>query len=266
MPITESSYLNHTNYENTSPWATVGQVGLGLLLWTQISTTLLSIGSKNTTSLNPMQCAALILGTILTLSVMINLIRTVSPAYRNWQRIAASATSLTLVGSTTQLWFLHHPVLLPGFMPMIGTLSSLTALTSLYALQKTLAPSQNELALLSHCMHTLAGGAGLLLAMMSQYAATPLAGTNASILILLGTVTAILLLKQQLQDATTKQTPDIKHVIVLSLLLGPPLLLWIYGHFNEPSRQNWWLTAAAMIISHTLHWQVTKNPRQPGSR
>nr|RWA43921.1 hypothetical protein XfCFBP8356_09045 [Xylella fastidiosa subsp. sandyi] len=69
IPITKRCYLNHTNQENTSPWTTMGQLGLALLLWAQTRTTptLLSLGSKNTTSTHLMQCAALMLCTILTL-------------------------------------------------------------------------------------------------------------------------------------------------------------------------------------------------------
>ncbi len=51
------------------PWTAMGQLGLALLLWAQTRTTptLLSLGSKNTTSTHLMQCAALMLCTILTL-------------------------------------------------------------------------------------------------------------------------------------------------------------------------------------------------------
>ncbi|MRT34533.1 hypothetical protein FG476_08615 [Xylella fastidiosa subsp. multiplex] len=50
-----------------TPWTAMGQLGLALLLWAQTRATLLSLGSKNTTSTHLMQCAALMLYTILTL-------------------------------------------------------------------------------------------------------------------------------------------------------------------------------------------------------
>ncbi|MSS68203.1 hypothetical protein E2N95_06715 [Xylella fastidiosa subsp. multiplex] len=50
-----------------TPWTAMGQLGLALLLWAQTRATLLSLGSKNTTSTHLMQCAALMLCTILTL-------------------------------------------------------------------------------------------------------------------------------------------------------------------------------------------------------
>ncbi|HVJ37070.1 MAG TPA: hypothetical protein VM687_04620 [Stenotrophomonas sp.] len=240
---------------------TLGLLGLGMLVWACVSTALLQGRGDAFVNLRPFQDRTL--GAGFALALCWGWALWPQPAdteQRRWRPRALAALGLVLLATAALLLLLHVPAHSPGLIAIAGAIACMGALAAVVlgtqalepAASPWLPPAQSALALLA--------GAVLFFAFMVWLWPGQMAGGSGPTLVLLGAISAALLMASWASTGRALLLPLHQHwprwLLLLGVLLLPMLLTLVPALKPTLQKPLWCLAvlgiAAAVLVDGRL--------------
>ncbi|HBK47042.1 MAG TPA: hypothetical protein DDZ67_11530 [Xanthomonadaceae bacterium] len=235
--------------------ATLGNIGLGLLVWIGISTALLQTRGNDFMSLRPLQNSALLLGLALVAGFSAWLLLARDTGGTRARPRALASLGFTLLADVALLWLLAQKGSAPGMVAVVGAVLCIAALATLCLSSIALETASAQLLVPAQLALALQGGSVLFFALMSSRWPGQMesSGASSSLLMLSAIAAALMLALWLTGGGMLPWRARRERWIGLALLLGVPLLLYAWLMLL-PAHQRvaWWLAMAAVAAAQVL--------------